>query len=168
MCRVQGIGPDLSFSAQPDSTMEIYLCTPWQYCRIYGLDLLTFSTVTGMRVGRQASARRVQAPLYFIEIYIYIYIYIYTSSCIPTLCEGCCTSIQLPLEQSCLTSPRRTCPRCLHNGQLNGDRASICFHRAFGAGGWKEAHPSGWVNQPGDYLHLLTFSARTPTRLSSG
>ena len=77
MCRVQGIGPDLSFSAQPDSTMEIYLCTPWQYCRIYGLDLLTFSTVTGMRVGRQASARRVQAPLYFIEIYIYIYIYIY-------------------------------------------------------------------------------------------
>ena len=107
------------------------------------------------------------SPLVFYRD-IYIHIYIYTSSCIPTLCEGCCTSIQLPLEQSCLTSPRRTCPRCLHNGQLNGDRASICFHRAFGAGGWKEAHPSGWVNQPGDYLHLLTFSARTPTRLSSG
>ena len=35
-----------------------------------------------------------------------------------------------------------------------------------GAGGWKEeAQTSGWVDQPGDYLNLLTFSASTPTRL---
>ena len=28
-----------------------------------------------------------------------------------------------------------------------------------------EARASGWVDQPGDYLTLLTFPARTPTRL---
>ena len=38
--------------------------------------------------------------------------------------------------------------------------------KKWGAGGWKEeAQISGWVDQPGDYLNLLTFSASTPTRL---
>ena len=48
---MQAVGSVLSFSAQPDSTMEISECTPWQYCRIHGLDLLTSSIVTGMREG---------------------------------------------------------------------------------------------------------------------
>ena len=48
MCRVQGVGSVLLFSAQPDSTMEFSLSTPWQSCRIYGLDLPTSSTIAGM------------------------------------------------------------------------------------------------------------------------
>ena len=31
----------------------------------------------------------------------------------------------------------------------------------------EEAHSSGWVDQPGDSLNLLTFSARTPTCVRS-
>ena len=56
-------------------------------------------------------------------------------------------------------------------------KPDVGFHRLFcfflvkkmrGAGGWKEeAQTSGWVDQPGDYLNLLTFSATTPTRLRS-
>ena len=29
----------------------------------------------------------------------------------------------------------------------------------------EEAYNSGWVDQPGDYLNQMTFSARTPTRV---
>ena len=29
--------------------MNIYWCTLWQYCRTYGFDFPTFSTITGVR-----------------------------------------------------------------------------------------------------------------------
>ena len=52
LCRVQGVASVLSFFAQPDSTMGLSQCTPWQYCRIYGLELTTSSTITGTRGSR--------------------------------------------------------------------------------------------------------------------
>ena len=40
--------------------------------------------------------------------------------------------------------------------------------KKLGTGGWKkEAQTSGWLNQPGEFLNLLTFSARTPTLLQN-
>ena len=39
---------------------------------------------------------------------------------------------QLPLDQSCPPSPRRTCsPLSPHNGQLTGGRTPICLHGVF-------------------------------------
>ena len=42
----------------------------------------------------------------------------------------------------------------------------VLLKKKWGAGGWKEdAQTSGSVDQPGVYLNLLTFSARTPSKL---
>lgn len=46
---MQGVGPYCYLSAQPDSFMEISQRTSWQYCRTYGLDAPTSSTIAGMR-----------------------------------------------------------------------------------------------------------------------
>ena len=41
--------------------------------------------------------------------------------------------------------------------------------KKLGTGGWKEeAQTSGWVDQPGDYENLLSFSARAPDSLALG
>ena len=49
------------------------------------------------------------------------------------------------------------CVRCL---DLEGNKKKM------GAGLWKEkTYTSGWDDQPGDCLKLLTFSARNPIRL---
>ena len=56
---VYGIESFRSFSAHFDSIIETSSCTPWQYCRTYGLDFRTSSTNTGVRGaagGRQPAA----------------------------------------------------------------------------------------------------------------
>ena len=48
-CRVQGVRLVESFSALPDSTMDLSLCTPLHYCRIYSLGFPTSSIIAGLR-----------------------------------------------------------------------------------------------------------------------
>ena len=59
-------------------TMELSQCTPWQYCRVHGLNLPICSTGHA-RSRRQASARRGDAPLYYILVLYTCIIYVYHS-----------------------------------------------------------------------------------------
>ena len=60
---VGGVGSFRSFSAYLDPTMEISSCTPWQYCRTYGLGFPTSSTIAGVR-GAAGERQLAVTPLY--------------------------------------------------------------------------------------------------------